>query len=356
MADFKVAVMKGDGIGPEITQVAVEILDAAVKKAGKEIEFIELAIGGDSIDKYGSPLTDDAIETSRSCNAVLLGAVGGHKWDSLEGEMRPESGLLKIRKALGLFANLRPLKVHPRLKSLSPIKKIADLDGPGADMLMVRELTGGIYFGDKGKGQDFAWDTEKYSIFEIDRVAKLAFSLAQGRSHKLHSIDKANVLFSSRLWRERVIGLSENYKDVELEHMYVDNCAMQLIIAPEKFDVVLTNNIFGDILSDEMSALAGSIGLMPSASLGDGGIGLYEPIHGSAPDIAGKDMANPAATILSTAMLARYSLGLEDVAKEIEKAVEDVITDGFVTGDLMNEGFTQVGTKAFGQKVLEKIK
>jgi 3-isopropylmalate dehydrogenase len=355
MAKFRVAVMRGDGIGPEITNEAIKVLEKAVVKSGNEIEYVDLAIGGDSIDKFGTPLTDEAIEESKKCSAVILGAVGGYKWDSLEGEMRPESGLLKIRKALGLYANLRPLKVHPKLKSLSPIRKIADADGIGADMLMVRELTGGIYFGEKGKGDDYAWDTEKYSIPEVDRVAKLSFELAKGRKSKLHSIDKANVLFSSRLWRERVVLMSKDYADIELEHMYVDNCAMQLIIAPEKFDVVLTSNMFGDILSDEMSALAGSIGLMPSASLGDGGIGLYEPIHGSAPDIAGMNIANPAATILSAAMLARYSLGLASVADEIEKAVDDVINDGFVTGDLVGPGFTKVSTSEFGDKVLAKI-
>ncbi len=352
MADFKVVVMRGDGIGPEITNEAVKVLSSALSKAGKTIEFIDAAIGGDSIDRYKTPLTDQAIELCKSANGVLLGAVGGYKWDHLEGAMRPESGLLKIRKELGLFANLRPLRVHPRLKTMSPIRKIAEADGVGADILMVRELTGGIYFGEKGNGEDYAWDTEKYSIAEIDRVAELSFELAKGRKKKLHSIDKANVLFSSRLWRERVNNKAKKYTDIELEHMYVDNCAMQLIINPEKFDVVLTSNMFGDILSDEMSALGGSIGLMPSASLGEGGIGLYEPIHGSAPDIAGKNIANPAATILSAAMLARYSLGLPEVADAIEAAVDKVIDAGFVTVDLMNDGFTCVGTSDFGDKVL----
>ncbi|MGN0502652.1 MAG: 3-isopropylmalate dehydrogenase, partial [Ruminococcus sp.] len=289
MADYKITLLKGDGIGPEIVNQAVKVLDKAGEKFGFSVEYDEALLGGCAIDATGVPLPDETVAKCKASDSVILGAVGGPKWDSLPGNKRPEAGLLGIRGALGLFANLRPSVIFGPLKSASPIKD--DIIGGNLDIMIVRELTGGIYFGERGRkeldGQPAAWDTEMYTVAEVERIARVAFDLAMKRNKKLTSVDKANVLESSRLWRETVIRVSKDYPEVELNHMYVDNCAMQLVRNPRQFDVIVTSNIFGDILSDEASMIAGSIGMLASASLSGGKLGLYEPIHGSAPDIAG---------------------------------------------------------------------
>lgn len=314
-------------------------------------------MGGVAIDKTGLPLPEETLDICKKSDAVLLGAVGGEKWESLPGHLRPEAGLLAIRKGLGVFANLRPAILFKQLKSASSLKE--DVLGDGLDIMVVRELTGGIYFGDRGRrqgknGQE-AWDTEAYSEMEIERVARVAFDIARKRSKRLMSIDKANVLESSRLWREVVIRVAQDYPDVSLSHMYVDNAAMQLVRNPRQFDVIVTSNIFGDILSDEASMLTGSLGMLPSASLGQGSLGLYEPIHGSAPDIAGQDKANPIATIMSVAMMVRYSLGSQEAARAIELAVEAALDEGYRTQDIMEPGMTLVGTEEMGDKIASRI-
>ena len=331
-----ITLLPGDGIGPEVVGEAVRVLDVVATKFGHTLNYSERLMGGCSIDKYGSSLTDETLADCQSADAVLLGAVGGPKWDDPNAKDRPERGLLALRKGLGVFANLRPVKVHPALIDSSPLKpeKLQ-----GVDILVVRELTGGLYFGqpkmrEMKDGRERAVDTLEYYDYEICRVMELAFSLARGRKKKVTSVDKANVLESSRLWRQLATQVGRDNPDVELEHMLVDTASMRLITGPAWMDVVVTENMFGDILTDEASVLAGSMGMLPSASLSEAGVGLYEPIHGSAPDIAGKGIANPIGTILSCALLLRYSLKLEAEAASIEKAVDETITDGARTADL----------------------
>jgi 3-isopropylmalate dehydrogenase len=334
--NFKITLLPGDGIGPEIVTEAVRVLDFIASKYKHTFTYQERLMGGCSIDAHGSSLTDETLADCQASDAVLLGAVGGPKWDDPTAKDRPERGLLALRKGLGVFANLRPVKVHPALMEWSPLKpeKLK-----GVDILVVRELTGGLYFGfPKGRdikdGRERAVDTMEYYDYEIKRVMELAFTLARGRKKKVTSVDKANVLESSRLWRQIAVKVGEANKDVELEHMLVDTASMRLITGPAWMDVMVTENMFGDILTDEASVLAGSMGMLPSASLGDGAVGLYEPIHGSAPDIAGKGIANPIGTILSTAMMLRHSFKLEAEAAALEKAVDQTITDGARTADI----------------------
>ena len=355
---YRIAVLPGDGIGPEVTKQSVEIVKAAGKKHGHEFIIVEGMIGGNAIDAFGTPLPEKTIELCKSCNAVILGAVGGPKWDNLPGDKRPEAGLLGIRSALGLFANLRPAVIYKDLQEASPLK--SQILKNGVDILVVRELTGGIYFGPRGRTHtegkgETAFDTETYSFMEIERIARVAFEAAMKRRRKLTSVDKANVLESSRLWREVVTGLSREYPDVELNHMYVDNAAMQLVRKPSQFDVIVTSNMFGDILSDEASMITGSIGMLPSASLGYGTLGLYEPIHGSAPDIAGQGKANPIASILSAAMMMRYSFGLDEIAEDIESAVGSVLGKGYRTVDIMSEGSIEIGTEEMGSLIVRRM-
>jgi 3-isopropylmalate dehydrogenase len=331
-----IVLLPGDGIGPEIVSETVGVLEVISSKYGHSFSFAERLMGGCSIDKFGSSLTDETLADCQSSSAVLLGAVGGPKWDDPRAKDRPERGLLALRKGLGVFANLRPVKVHPALIDSSPLKPEKLI---GVDILVIRELTGGLYFGwPKGRdikdGRERAVDTLEYYDYEIRRVIELAFRLALGRKKKVTSVDKANVLESSRLWRQIAVQIGAQNPDVALEHVLVDTASMRIITGPANMDVVVTENMFGDILTDEASVLAGSMGMLPSASLGENGPGLYEPIHGSAPDIAGKGIANPVGTILSSAMLLRHSLGLEDEAAAIEKAVDETITAGARTGDL----------------------
>lgn len=360
----KIAVLPGDGVGPEVTAEAVKVLRAVGDRFGIGLEFETLAIGGDAFDRYGVPVRDDDIEQCRQSDAILLGAVGGPKWDAVEPTLRPERGLLKIRQALGLFANLRPVMVIPELVDSSPLK--AEIVR-GTDLLVVRELTGGIYFGQPSRRWEdadgrAAVDTLIYREDEIERVLRLGFELARSRRRGLASVDKSNVLQSSRLWREIADELRREYDDVALEHVLVDAMAMHLVKSPRRFDVIVTENMFGDILTDEASVLAGSIGLLPSASLGaqSGGangnrLGLYEPIHGSAPDLAGQNLANPVGAILSAAMLLRWSLGNEGAGDAIEKAVFQALTEGFRTSDIANSGSSFVGTAQFGDEVAKRI-
>ena len=356
MADYKITLLKGDGIGPEIVDQAVKVLDKASEKFNFTVEYDEALLGGCAIDATGVPLPDETIAKCKASDSVILGAVGGPKWDTLPGNNRPEAGLLGIRGALGLFANLRPAVIFGPLKSASPIKD--EIIGGNLDIMIVRELTGGIYFGERGRkevnGVPAAWDTEMYSIEEVERIARVAFDLAMKRNKKLTSVDKANVLESSRLWRETVIRISAEYPEVELNHMYVDNCAMQLVRNPRQFDVIVTSNIFGDILSDEASMIAGSIGMLASASLSGSKLGLYEPIHGSAPDIAGLGIANPLATILSVAMMLRYSLDQSEAADAIEAAVAKVL-ETYRTPDIYEEGLTKVSCEEMGNLVCEAL-
>jgi 3-isopropylmalate dehydrogenase len=353
----KIAVIPGDGIGPEVVNQSVKILYAISRKFGFEFRINKLLMGGAAIDKLGAPLPDETVEVCRNSHAILLGAVGGPKWDNLPGKIRPEAGLLGIRKALGLFANLREAILFSQLKSASTLKD--EMLGDGLNIMVVRELTGGVYFGEKGRkdiaGGERAWDTMIYSTYEVERVARMAFEIARGRRKKVTSIDKANVLESSRLWREVVCRVGRHYPDVKLDHMYVDNAAMQLVRNPGQFDVILTTNLFGDILSDEASMLTGSLGMLPSASLGGGSLGLYEPVHGSAPDIAGQDKANPIASIMSLAMMLRYSFNMAQGAKVIENAVSKVLEQGYRTGDIMQPGATLVGTEKMGDLVVRNI-
>ena len=348
MADYKITLLKGDGIGPEIVNQAVKVLDKAGEKFGFSVEYDEALLGGCAIDATGVPLPDETVAKCKASDSVILGAVGGPKWDSLPGNNRPEAGLLGIRGALGLFANLRPSVIFGPLKSASPIKD--EIIGGNLDIMIVRELTGGIYFGERGRkevdGQPAAWDTEMYTVAEVERIARVAFDLAMKRNKKLTSVDKANVLESSRLWRETVIRVSKDYPEVELNHMYVDNCAMQLVRNPRQFDVIVTSNIFGDILSDEASMIAGSIGMLASASLSGGKLGLYEPIHGSAPDIAGQNIANPISMILSVAMMLRDSFAEKEAASMIERAVEKTLSAGILTADLGGNAKTSEMTQA----------
>ena len=361
LMEYKITVLPGDGIGPDIVREAVNVLRVIEKKYKHSFELQYAYLGGCAIDKFEKPLPDETIEACKQSDAVLLGAVGGPAWDTLPGSLRPEAGLLGIRAALGLYANLRPAIIYSALKEASPLK--SEIINDGIDIMAIRELTGGIYFGERGKskeGQDeYAYDTEKYSVREIERIARVGFETAMKRGRKLVSVDKANVLESSRLWRQVVSDMAKNYPLVELSHMYVDNAAMQLVRNPGQFDVILTNNMFGDILSDEASMITGSIGMLPSASLGATKLGLYEPIHGSAPDIAGQDKANPIATILSLAMLLRYSLGLQKEAEDIEAAVVKVLDAGYRTADIAGASKSAdikvVGTTEMGRLICEAI-
>lgn len=359
MGNYNITVLKGDGIGPDIVAEAMNVLEAVGKKYNHKFNFNEKLVGGAALDACGVPLPDDTLEACKNCDSILLGAVGGPKWDSLPSNMRPEAGaLLRLRKELGLYANLRPAIIHKALSSASPIKP--EIIGDSLDILVVRELTGGIYFGERGhregKYGEEAYDVEAYSEFEVKRIAKTAFEAAMKRNKRVTSIDKSNVLESSKLWRKAVIEVAKDYSEVELDHMYVDNAAMQLVRNPKHFDVIVTSNIFGDIISDEASQITGSIGMLPSASLSDGAFGMYEPIHGSAPDIAGMDIANPIATILSAGMMLRYSFGLNAEADAIEAAVTEVLDAGYRTPDIYSEGTTKVGTKEMGRIISEKIK
>lgn len=358
MKNFKITVLPGDGIGPEITKEAVKIIRVVEKKYNHEFTIYEESMGGCAIDKYGEPLPAKTLDRCKMSDAVFLGAVGGPKWDNLPGNKRAEAGLMGIRSGLGLFCNLRPAVIYPPLKDASPLK--LDIIKDGIDILVVRELTGGIYFGDRGRfdsedmGQT-AFDTEKYSTVEIERIARVAFETALKRSKIVTSVDKANILESSRLWREVVIRISKEYPEITLNHMYVDNAAMQLIRKPDQFDVIVTSNIFGDILSDEASMITGSIGMLPSASLGSGTLGLYEPIHGSAPDIEGQNIANPIAAILSIAMMMKYSFGLDSEGEDIEAAVLKVLEKGYRTNDIMSEGKIMVGTDKMGDLIRNEM-
>ena len=359
--DHKIAVIPGDGIGPEIVAEAKKVLDAAGKKYGFGMEYTEVLLGGASIDVHGKPITDEAVETARKSEAVLMGSIGGDAatspWYKLEPSLRPEAGLLAIRKALNLFANLRPAYLYEELKAACPLRD--DIIGSGFDMMIMRELTGGLYFGERKTivedGVRKAVDTLTYDENEVRRIAIRAFDIARKRRHLVTSVDKANVLDSSRLWRAVVEEVAKDYPDVTLNHMLVDNCAMQLVKDPGQFDVILTENMFGDILSDEASMVTGSIGMLSSASLNETKFGLYEPSHGSAPDIAGKGIANPIATILSAAMMLRYSLDLDEAADAVENAVKKVLAEGYRTGDIMSEGCTQVGTKEMGDLIARYI-
>lgn len=356
MKTYNITVIKGDGIGPEITDEALKVLDAAGEKFGFKTRYNFQLMGGCAIDETGVPLPEATLESCKKADSVLLGAVGGEKWETLPGHLRPEAGLLGIRSGLGLYANLRPARIFEALKAASPIKE--EIIGSSLDIMVVRELTGGIYFGERGRcekdGVPAAFDTEMYTVPEIRRIAKVGFEMARKRSGRLCSVDKANVLESSRLWRETVVELAEEYPDVQLSHMYVDNCAMQLIRNPSQFDVIVTSNIFGDILSDEASMLSGSIGMLASASLADGNFGLYEPIHGSAPDIAGKGISNPLATILSVAMMLKYSFGLDEAAAAVEKAVSEAMKTAR-TPDIYEEGCQKVGTTQMGDLVVSLL-
>ncbi|MBE2268672.1 MAG: 3-isopropylmalate dehydrogenase [Anaerolinea sp.] len=350
----RITVLPGDGIGVEVTTAAVDVLQKVASRYGHEFEFNEALIGGIAIDKTGTALPDETLRQAEQSDAILLGAVGGYKWDNPSAPVRPEQGLLKIRKHFGLFANLRPVKTYPALAQYSPLR-LDLLDG--VDMLFVRELTGGIYFGsrqEQGDG-DSAYDTELYTVPEVERIAHIAFRAAQGRRKKVSSVDKANVLASMRLWRKTVTKVHEDYADVQLDHVLVDSCAMHLITRPASFDVLVASNMFGDILSDEASVFAGSLGMLPSASLGAERIGLYEPVHGSAPDIAGQGKANPTGAILSAAMLLRYSLSLEAEAKAVEAAVEGVLDGGARTADISARGSSYLSTSEFAQAVKDKI-
>jgi 3-isopropylmalate dehydrogenase len=347
-----IVVLPGDGIGPEVTAEAVRVLEAVARKGGHRLTFAERLMGGCSIDAHGTALTPEVLKDCQASSAVLLGAVGGPKWDDPTAKVRPEQGLLGLRKGLGVFANLRPVKVHPALVEASPIK--ADRLA-GVDILVIRELTGGLYFGKKGKetvdGVEKAFDTLEYSDYEVKRVVELAFRLAKARKKKVTSVDKANVLESSRLWRRIAAGVGQQHADVALDHMLVDTAAMRLVTGPAWLDVVVTENMFGDILTDEASVLAGSMGMLPSASIGEKGPGLYEPIHGSAPDIAGKGIANPIGTILSAAMLLRHSLDLPAEAAAIEAAVDRTITDGCRTADLGGK----LTTREMAAEILKRL-
>jgi len=359
--NYNVTVIPGDGIGPEIVREARKVLDQVGKVFGHSFDYTEILMGGCSIDAYGVPLTEEALETARKSDAVLLGAVGGDvgnsRWYDVAPNLRPEAGLLAIRKGLGLFANIRPAYLYKELAEACPLKK--EIIGDGFDMVIMRELTGGLYFGDRYTrevdGVMTAVDTLTYNEKEIRRIAVKAFDIAMKRRKKVTSVDKANVLDSSRLWRKVVEEVAADYPEVELSHMLVDNCAMQLVMNPGQFDVILTENMFGDILSDEASMITGSIGMLSSASMNESKFGLYEPSHGSAPDIAGKDMATPIATILSAAMLLRYSFDMDREADAVEKAVQAVLTEGYRTGDIMSEGCTRVGTCKMGDLIAERI-
>lgn len=357
--EYKITVLPGDGIGPDIVREAVKVLDAVAGKFGHKMVYDYQLMGGAAYDKTGTPLPEETMKSALSSDAVLLGAVGGPKWDGLKGDERPEAALLGIRKGLGLFANIRPAKIYPALSAACPLKpEIIGKDG--LDIVIVRELTGGIYFGPRGRktenGVESAWDTMLYNENEVRRIARVAFESARKRHGLVTNVDKSNVLEVSRMWRKVVEEVAKDYPDVRLNHLYVDNAAMQLVRDPKQFDVIVTGNCFGDILSDEASQITGSIGMLPSASMGEGTRGMFEPIHGSAPDIAGQDKANPIATILSAAMMFTYSLNALEEAVCIEKAVDEVLNEGYRTADIYEEGCRLVGTKEMGDRIVEKIR
>ena len=360
--NYNVTVIPGDGIGPEIVREARKVLDKVGQVYGHTFHYTEILMGGCSIDAYGVPLTEEALETAKNSDAVLLGAVGGNvgnsRWYNVAPNLRPEAGLLAIRKGLGLFANVRPAYLYKELADACPLKK--EIIGDGFDMVIMRELTGGLYFGERHTEEKdsvmTAVDTLTYNENEIRRIAIKAFDIAMKRRKKVTSVDKANVLDSSRLWRKVVEEVAKDYPEVELSHMLVDNCAMQLVMNPGQFDVILTENMFGDILSDEASMITGSIGMLSSASLNESKFGLYEPSHGSAPDIAGMDIANPIATILSAAMMLRYSFDMQKEADAVEQAVQQVLTEGWRTTDIMADGCKKVGTTQMGDLIAERIR
>lgn len=355
---FTITLLPGDGIGPEIMAVAVDVLKTIAPRFDLDFNFQEALVGGAAIDATGAPLPEETLKRCQQSDAVLLAAIGGYKWDSLPRHQRPETGLLGLRSGLGLFANLRPATILPQLIDASSLKREVV---EGVDIMVVRELTGGIYFGQpKGlfeseTGEQRGVNTMVYSSHEIDRIGKAAFEAAQKRQGRLCSVDKANVLEVSQLWRDRITAMAAEYPDVELSHMYVDNAAMQLLRWPKQFDTIVTGNLFGDILSDAAAMLTGSIGMLPSASLGASGPGLYEPVHGSAPDIAGEDKANPMAQVLSAAMMLRYGLNQAAAADQIEQAVMQVLDQGYRTGDIMAAGMTPVGCKAMGEALLKAL-
>ncbi len=353
--NFNIVTVPGDGIGPDVIGEAVNVLNAVGKKYGHVFNFTEKAAGGVAIDTYGCPLPQDTVDACKKSDSVLLGAVGGPKWDHLGGNDRPEKALLGLRGELGLFANLRPALLHKQLKGACPLKP--EIIGDSLDILIVRELTGGLYFGERGRNENntAAFDTLRYSEKEIERVLRVGFAAALKRRKKVTVVDKANILETSRFWREVTARVAKDYPEVEVNFLYVDNCSMQLIRNPHQFDVIITENMFGDILSDEASMLTGSIGMLASASLGESKLGMYEPIHGSAPDIAGQDLANPIATVLSAAMMLRYSFDLEEEAQAIESAVTKVLDEGYRTGDIYSEGCKKVGTKEMGRLIAERI-
>lgn len=354
---FRITLLPGDGIGPEITAVAVDVLKAVGAKLDIQFDFTEVPIGGCAIDATGSPLPAATLATCRQSDAVLLAAIGGYKWDTLPRAQRPETGLLGLRSGLQLFANLRPATILPQLIDASSLKRTVI---EGVDIMVVRELTGGIYFGQPrgvfdADGEQRGVNTMAYTDAEVDRIGRVAFEAAQKRQGRLCSVDKANVLEVSQLWRDRIAALAQDYSDVELTHMYVDNAAMQLLRWPKQFDTIVTGNLFGDILSDAAAMLTGSIGMLPSASLGASGPGVFEPVHGSAPDIAGQDKANPLAQVLSAAMMLRYGLNQLEAAAMIETAVDTVLNQGYRTGDIMAEGMISVGCQAMGEALLKAL-
>ena len=353
----KIAVIRGDGIGPEIVGEAIAVLDAVAEKFGHTFIYEEAPMGGNAIDAFGVPLPESSLATCLGSDSVLLGAVGGPKWDSQPPANRPERGLLKLRSSMGLYSNIRPARVFSDLAAACPLR--ADIAARGIDFVVVRELIGGVYFGEhkteEVDGEKKATDIMAYSEHEVRRIAHVAFRMARKRRNRVTSIDKANVLDTSRLWRKVVTEVAEEYPDVELRHMYVDNAAMQMVRDPSQFDVVVTENLFGDILSDEASQITGSIGMIPSSSMGEGTRGLYEPIHGSAPDIAGQDKANPIGTILAAAMMLRFSFDMAAEADAIERAVDETLSAGYRCGDIYEEGMTLVGCKAMGAAIRERI-
>ena len=355
--DINLAVVKGDGIGPEIVTEAEKVLDKIGEMFGHTFNYTDILAGGCAIDATGVPLPEESVRIAKESDSVLLGAVGGPKWDTLPGDKRPEKALLGLRSELGLFANIRPAKMYKALADACPLKP--EISENGLDLVIVIELTGGLYFGERGRRDngEVAYDELKYSRAEIERIGRVGFELAKKRKRKkVTSVDKANVIETSRLWREVMHELSKEYPEVEFEDMLVDNCAMQLVRNPGQFDVIITENMFGDILSDEASMTTGSIGMLPSSSLGSTKLGMYEPIHGSAPDIAGKNVANPIATILSCAMMLRDSFDLLDEAECIENAVAEVLNSGYRTADIMSDGGKLLGTREMGDKIVETLK
>lgn len=353
----KIAIIRGDGIGPEIMTQALAVLDAVARKFGHTFTYVDAPMGGNAIDAFGVPLPDSSLKTCLEADSTLLSAIGGPKWDTIDPAIRPEKGLLALRSGMGLYANLRPSKLIPQLKDASPLR--SDIVEKGIDFVVVRELIGGAYFGEhktyEENSEEAASDLMAYSQHEIERIVRVGFETAMKRSKRLCSVDKANVLDSSKLWRKIVNRMAEEYPEVEVRHMYVDNCSMQIVRDPSQFDVIVTENLFGDILSDEASQITGSIGMIPSSALGEGTRGLYEPIHGSAPDIAGQDLANPIGMILAAAMMLRYSLDMPAEADAIEAAVNRTLESGLRTGDIMEPGMTRVGCAAMGEAIVAQI-